>query len=463
MRGGELTGPPAECFGAKRHLGGRRGKSVGRMASGDAFGPSSWGRYPPVVQRAVALAWTSDALPATSEPLLAYGMGRSYGDVCLNPSGPVLLTRELRRFLAFDAETGVVRCEAGCTLGELAELGLPQGWFPPVVPGTRFVTLGGAVANDVHGKNHHRAGTFGRHVRALELLRGDGTRLVCGPAADAELFSATVGGLGLTGLITWVELQLTRVPGAWVSVEAVPFRTLEGFAELAAESDKTHAYTVAWVDGLARGDALGRGIFFRGNHAEGTGPLVAPRPRFSVPLDAPDALLSAPLVRAFNALYRRWPRGGVRCVSVWKFLHPLDAIGSWNRLYGRRGLLQHQSVVPGQQGVRALLACAAQSGQGSFLTVLKTFSDMPSPGLLSFPRPGWTLALDFPGRGEATLQLLERLDAVVREHGGRVYPAKDAHMSPATFRVGYPEWKTFSAHVDARFSSGFWQRVKEGA
>jgi len=407
----------------------------------------------------LALAWATDALPATAEPLLPYGMGRSYGDVCLNPDGPVLLTRGLRRFLSFDTQSGVLRCEAGCTLGEVAELGLPRGWFPPVVPGTRFITVGGAVANDVHGKNHHRSGTFGRHVRALELVRGDGTRVVCGPSANSELFRATVGGLGLTGLITWVELQLAPVPGSWMEVEAVPFRTLEGFAELASESDTSHAYTVAWVDGLARGSALGRGIFFRGNHALGGGPLPAPGPWLSVPFDAPDALLSAPLVRAFNALYRRWPRRGTRRVSVWKFLHPLDAVGGWNRLYGARGLLQHQSVVPGLEGVRELLARAAGSGQGSFLTVLKTFKDMPSPGLLSFPRPGWTLALDFPGRGEATLALLETLDAVVRAQGGRVYPAKDAHMSADTFRAGYPEWRAFSAHVDARFSSGFWKRV----
>lgn len=433
------------------------------MAPGQSAGPSSWGRYPHVVQRCLALAWTSDGLPATSEPLLPYGLGRSYGDVCLNPAGPVLLTRELRRFLAFDAETGVLRCEAGCTLGEVAELALPRGWFPPVVPGTRFVTVGGAVANDVHGKNHHRAGTLGRHVRALELVRGDGTRLVCGPSANAELFRATVGGLGLTGLITWVELQLARVPGPWVEVEALPFSTLEHFAELAAESDETHAYTVAWVDGLARGSALGRGLFFRGNPTAGGGPLGPPRPRLTVPFDAPDALLSAPLLRAFNLLYRHWPRGGLRRVSLWKFLHPLDAVGAWNRLYGARGLLQHQSVVPGAEGVRALLAAAAESGQGSFLTVLKTFSDMPSPGLLSFPRQGWTLALDFPGRGEPTLRLLDRLDAVVRTHGGRVYPAKDARMSRDTFRAGYPEWKAFSAHVDTRFSSGFWQRVGQPA
>jgi FAD/FMN-containing dehydrogenase len=429
------------------------------MASGDASGPSSWGRNPHTVQRAVALAWASDALPATPEPLLPYGMGRSYGDVCLNPAGPVLLTRGLRRFLAFDAQTGVLRCEAGCTLGEVAELSLPRGFFPPVVPGTRFITVGGAVANDVHGKNHHRAGTFGRHVRALELLRGDGTRVVCGPSASAELFRATVGGLGLTGLITWVELQLAPVPGAWMEVQATPFATLERFAELTAESDKTHAYTVAWVDGLARGSALGRGIFFRGNHVSGGEVPRAPEPRWRIPFDAPDALLSTPLVRAFNALYRRWPRPGTRRVSAWSFLHPLDAVGAWNRLYGARGLFQHQSVVPGAQGVRELLATAADSGQGSFLTVLKTFSDVPSPGLLSFPRPGWTLALDFPGRGEATARLLSRLDAVVRAHGGRVYPAKDAHMSRDTFRAGYPTWKAFSAHVDARFSSGFWQRV----
>jgi FAD/FMN-containing dehydrogenase len=431
------------------------------MAHGDAAGPSSWGRYPPVVQRSVALAWASDPLPDTEEPLLPYGLGRSYGDVCLNPDGPVLLTRGLRRFLAFDAESGVVRCEAGCTLGEVAELALPRGWFPPVVPGTRFVTVGGAVANDVHGKNHHRAGTFGRHVRALELLRGDGTRVVCGPSANAELFRATVGGLGLTGLITWVEVQLAPIAGPWMEVEAVPFQTLERFAELADESDRTHAYTVAWVDGLARGGALGRGIFFRGNQAEGGGPLGAPRPRWTVPFDAPDALLSTPLLRAFNALYRHWPRPGTRRVSVWKFLHPLDAVTAWNRLYGARGLLQHQSVVPGKEGVRELLAIAAEGGQGSFLTVLKTFAALPSPGLLSFPRPGWTLALDFPGRGARTLELLEKLDTVVRAQGGRVYPAKDARMSADTFRAGFPEWKAFSAHVDARFSSGFWRRVQE--
>jgi FAD/FMN-containing dehydrogenase len=432
------------------------------MALGHASGPSSWGRYPPTTQRAVALAWGSDALPGGADTLLPYGMGRSYGDVCLNPPGLVLATRGLRRFLALDAETGVVRCEAGCTLGEVAELALSRGWFPPVVPGTQFVTVGGAVANDVHGKNHHRAGTFGRHVRALELLRSDGSRTVCGPGASPERFRATVGGLGLTGLVTWVELQLARVPGPWMEVEALRFSELDGFAALAAESDKTHAYTVAWVDGLARGRALGRGIFFRGNHAELAGTLPAPKPRWSVPVDAPDALLSTPLVRAFNALYRRWPRPGARRVSVWKFLHPLDAIGSWNRLYGARGLLQHQSVVPGKDGVQALLSAAATSGQGSFLTVLKTFAEVPSPGLLSFPRPGWTLALDFPGRGEATLRLLERLDAIVREHGGRVYPAKDACMSAETFRAGYPGWKTFAAHVDARFSSGFWRRVTGG-
>jgi FAD/FMN-containing dehydrogenase len=431
------------------------------MASGDAAGPSSWGRYPHVDQRAIALAWTSDALPESDAPLLPYGMGRSYGDVCLNPGGPVLLTRGLRRFLAFDAETGVLRCEAGCTLGEVAELSLQRGWFPPVLPGTRFVTVGGAVANDIHGKNHHRAGTFGRHVRALELLRGDGTRLVCGPTANAELFAATVGGLGLTGLITWVEVQLAPVSGAWMEVEALPFQTLQRFSELSAESDAAYGYTVAWLDGLARGDALGRGIFFRGNHAEGGGTLPAPRPRWSVPFDAPDVLLSAPLLRAFNALYRRWPRPGTRRVSVWDFLHPLDAVGAWNRLYGARGLLQHQSVVPGEEGVRALLSAAAESGQGSFLTVLKTFAAVPSPGLLSFPRAGWTLALDFPGRGEATFALLEKLDAVVLAHGGRVYPAKDARMSRDTFRAGFPNWKAFAAQVDARFSSGFWRRVNE--
>src|SRR5215468_9970858 len=234
--------------------------------------PESWGRWPQVEQPAVPLAWASDSLP-TGVPVLAHGLGRSYGDSCLNASGPVLLTRWLRHFLAFDRETGVLRAEAGTTLGEVTELALPAGWLPPVLPGTQYVTLGGAVANDIHGKNHHRAGSFGRHVLALRLRRSDGTVRTLSPGDP--LFAATVGGLGLTGLITWVELRLERVPSGLVELEAMRFRSLEEFEELSVESASTHAYTVAWVDGLARGRSLGRGVFFRANLAQG--PEKTPR------------------------------------------------------------------------------------------------------------------------------------------------------------------------------------------
>lgn len=410
-----------------------------------------------MAQEARALAWADDLLPY-DRPVLAHGMGRSYGDSCLNDAGPVLLTRGLRRLLSFDAEAGVLRAEAGTSLGEVTELVLRQGWLPPVLPGTQFVTLGGAVANDIHGKNHHRAGCFGRHVRALGLRRSDGSVHALHPGEP--LFEATVAGLGLTGLITWVELQLERVPSGWVESEAVRFRSLEELEALDAAAKETHAHTVAWIDGLARGRALGRGVFFRGNLADGpTTPPRRPSP-IHVPLEAPEFLLSPLLLRTFNTVFDHLPRGRSRA-SVWKFFHPLDALGGWNRLYGRRGFFQHQSVVADLEGVRALLALTSTRGQGAFLSVLKRFGALSSPGMLSFPRPGWTLALDVPNRGEETLAYLEEMDAIVRTHGGAMYPAKDARMSGETFRLGYPRLEEFKGHLDPGFRSRFWARVQQ--
>jgi FAD/FMN-containing dehydrogenase len=408
-----------------------------------------------VSQDALPLAWADDPLPSGA-PVLAYGMGRSYGDSCLNSEGPVLLTRSLRRFLSFDAQAGVLRAEAGTSLGEVTELVLGKGWFPPVLPGTQFVTLGGAVANDIHGKNHHRAGSFGRHVRAIGLRRSDGSVHALHPGDP--LFEATVAGLGLTGLITWVEIGLERVPSGWVASEGIRFRSLEEVEALDDASRETHAHTVAWIDGLARGRALGRGVFFRGNLVEGpAAPPRRPTPR-AVPVDAPEFLLSPFLLRTFNALYDHLPRWRSR-TSVWKFFHPLDSLGSWNRLYGRRGFFQHQSVVPDLEGVRALLALTSTRDQGAFLSVLKRFGALSSPGMLSFPRPGWTLTVDVPNRGEETLGYLEEMDAVVRTYGGAVYPAKDARMSAETFRVGYPRVDEFAAFIDPGFRSRFWARV----
>ena len=422
--------------------------------SGQASGPESWGRYPRVEQASVALAWVDDPLPPGAA-VLAHGMGRSYGDSCLNAEGPVLLTRALRRFVSFDAETGVLRAEAGVSLGEVTELVLCRGWMPAVLPGTQFVTLGGAVANDIHGKNHHRMGSFGRHVRALGLRRSDGSMSTLHPGDP--LFAATVAGLGLTGLLTWVEIQLERAPSGWVQTEGIRFASLEEAEALDEASQDTHSHTVAWIDGLARGQSLGRGVYFRGNIAQGPAkPPRRPSPR-KVP-EAPEFLLSPFLLRTFNALYDHLPRWRSR-TSVWKFFHPLDALGGWNRLYGRRGFFQHQSVVPDMEGVRALLALTSTRGQGAFLSVLKRFGPLPSPGMLSFPRPGWTLAIDVPNRGEETLAYLDEMDAVVRTYGGAMYPAKDARMSGETFRLGYPRLDEFATFIDPAFRSRFWSRV----
>lgn len=428
----------------------------------------SWGRYPHAQQRLLPLTWRSDPLELPAEgPVLAVGLGRSYGDSCLNDGGTLLTARSLRRWIDFDTEAGVVRCEAGVSLEELLALAVPKGWFLPVTPGTQQVTVGGAIANDVHGKNHHVAGTFGCFVRAFELLRSDGSRRVCTPTQEPELFSATIGGLGLTGLITWAELSLQPAPNAWVEAESIRFKNLDEFFALNQESGGW-PYSVAWVDCFAKGARLGQGLYSRGRHAEpfdGATRKVA-RGSLTVPLDAPGFLLNGLSLKAFNfAYYRRQLSKISRARLHYRpFFYPLDVVGRWNRLYGTRGLLQWQCVVPSDsQAIRRILEDISRSGEGSFLAVLKTFGDVRSPGLLSFPRPGVTLALDFPNRGPRTFALLDRLDGIVREHAGALYPAKDARMSGVTFRAGFPGWEKLAALADPRFSSSFWRRVTADA
>ncbi|MBM3485658.1 MAG: FAD-binding oxidoreductase [Alphaproteobacteria bacterium] len=428
----------------------------------------SWGRYPAATQTASRIAWRSDPLPIGNAPArdyLPFGNGRSYGDSCLNDGGALLDMRGLDRFLGFDPATGILRCEAGILLAEIIDFALPQGWFPPVTPGTKFVTVGGAIANDVHGKNHHVAGTFGRHVRRLLLARSDGIRLWCSPAENAELFAATIGGLGLTGAILVAEITLKRVASPNLAVETIRYGSLDAFFALSSESDRDYEYTVAWVDCLARGKALGRGLFMRGNHAAPTTRErpAAPRRRLAVPIEMPVPVVNALSVRAFNATY--WGKAAARRQAVQHydpFFYPLDAIHGWNRIYGRKGFMQYQCVVPeagGNEAMREILDRVAAAREGSFLTILKRFGDVPSPGLMSFPRPGLTITLDFPNRGVSTFALLDRLDDVVRTAGGAVYPAKDARMSGDSFRLYFPRWRTFARHIDPRFSSSFWRRV----
>jgi FAD/FMN-containing dehydrogenase len=414
------------------------------------------------------LFWREDVpFAGAPAPFLAYGLGRSYGDSCLNDGGTLLTTRRLDRFIALDERTGILRCEAGVSFEEILAFAVPRGFYLPVVPGTKLVTVGGAIANDVHGKNHHRAGTFGAHVRALELLRSSGERLECSPAKNPALFAATIGGLGLTGLILSAEVQLRRISSAHVAQESIPLRNLEHFFEVAAESDVSSEFTVAWIDCLARGDRLGRGIFYRGDFAEGP-PVSARAPKkgaLRVPFELPFSPLNRATLAVFNGLYHAKNRAtaGRRLVHHEPFFFPLDGIQSWNRIYGRKGLLQFQCAVPkpaAPVAMRELLGAISAAGDGSFLAVLKNFGPVPSPGLLSFPRDGVTLALDFPNRGEKSARLFAELYATVLAHGGRLYPAKDALMSGAQFRAQYAEvLPAFTKAIDPAFSSSFWRRV----
>lgn len=425
--------------------------------------PASWGRYPRAEPGKI-IPWPNrDApLPSGQPSLLAWGNGRSYGDVCLNNGGTQLVTRHLDRFIAFNREHGILRCEAGVLFDEILALIVPAGWFLPVTPGTRFVTVGGAIANDVHGKNHHRAGSFGCHVNQFELLRSNGERLTCSPSSNPELYAASIGGLGLTGLITWAEIRLTRIPGPWLGVETSRFGNLDEFFAQIADANSRHEHTVAWIDCMAPAGQRGRGLLSSGNFVGAAPGKVEPRNgRLRVPIDSPIPLLGGPGLRLLNRLYYH-RRIRQHTVSHYRpFFYPLDGIRDWNRLYGRRGFLQHQSVVPesANEAVSEMLEAISASGTGSFLAVLKTFGAARSPGLLSFPRQGTTLALDFPFRGHSTLALLDRLDEIVRAADGAVYPAKDARMSGASFRQFFPDWKRFSLSIDPGFESSFWRRV----
>ena len=453
----------------------------------------SWGRHPAIPQTRRALHWRSEIGPAlqTAEPgTLGWGNGRSYGDSGLAAGGRLLNLRALDRFLAFDRDSGVVRAEAGMTLAELTTVTLPAGWFVPVTPGTAEVTLGGAVANDVHGKNHHCRGSFGRHVRCFALQRSDRAPLVCSNEAEPELFGATIGGLGLTGIIEWVELQLMPVGSTLIDTVSERFDSLDGFFELSDALDPHYEYAVSWVDVLARGDRRGRGIYTAGRHvdvspgeppgehvdkpfAERAGSSAATRslkpvpPRRAgpdLPFCPPFSLVQPWTVRAFNAAcFQRAPatRRSAR-VDYRPFFYPLDRIGHWNRLYGPRGFQQFQCVIPmreARDGIAALLDAIAATGQGSFLAVLKRCGDLPSPGWLSFPMAGTSLALDFAQQPALERDLLPRLDAIVDAAGGRLYPAKDAHMSAAHFQRAYPAWQKLEALRDPALLSHFWQRV----
>ena len=430
---------------------------------------AGWGRLTRRDHVPVALQRRASAaahVAASTLPGVPHANGRSYGDQALNAGGTAWLTRGLDRLIAFDRTTGRLRCEAGVTLAEIIAVTLPHGWFLPVTPGTQFATVGGAIANDVHGKNHHRCGTFGEHVSALTLLRTDGRTIVCGAAAEPGWFGATVGGMGLTGVILDATLQLRRVPGPWIETRTEVFESLDGFFALAGRHAADAEYSVAWVD-CAHGRPGGlRGAFFCGDHAASTAPLP-PAPTRSARWLPPLRWVRPTTTRAFNALYfgrcaAKAAAGGSALQSYAAYFYPLDGLLGWNRLYGRAGFYQYQCVVPAQHQRDAtdeLLRAVAASGNASFLNVLKTFGPRTAPGLLSFPIAGTTLAIDFANRGADTLRLFDRLDAIVGAAGGRLYPAKDAAMSAAMFRRGYPRLDEFLPFRDPGISSEMSRRL----
>ena len=430
---------------------------------------NSWGRYPDTKsfkQEIYSLSSRDNIkLEALNKKsLLPFGNGRSYGDNCLNDGGILLKTRRLDRFIKFDTEKGILRCESGVLLSEIIDLIMPYGWFLTVTPGTRFVTVGGAIANDVHGKNHHRVGTFGCSVTCFELLRSDGERLLCSNDKNSELFSATIGGIGLTGVIIWAELSLQKVNSSFLDVETLCFNNLSEFFNLSAESDLDYEHTVAWIDCLATGAGLGRGVFMRANYKNNDIDKKYLTKNISFPIDPPFSLVNKFSLKIFNNLYR-WSncrKQGNSEQYFEQFFYPLDSIQNWNRIYGNKGFLQYQCVIPeiNAQGIISqILTNISYSGLGSFLAVLKNFGNINSPGILSFPRAGTTLALDFPNHGDKLFELLNELDKLVVSAGGAIYPAKDARMSGDVFKSSFPNWEELSKFVDPNFSSSFWRRV----
>jgi FAD/FMN-containing dehydrogenase len=424
---------------------------------------SSWGRLSALPHEVVELDDRDGVAAelARHRPGIAYGLGRSYGDACLNPHGTVWSTSRLDRLIAFDAGSGRLTCEAGVVLRDIQRLMLGRGWSLPVLPGTQFVTVGGAIANDVHGKNHHAAGTFGEHVRRLRLVRSDGEIIDCGPDLRPDWFRATVGGFGLTGLIVQVELQLTPSGGPWLEAEIVPFAGLPQFFALSHESEPAWQHTVSWIDCTTGRET--RGLFMRARPVsrEGRGDWQERLRR--LPLTPPVSLVNRLSLRPFNALYRRLQgrQRGIRIVHYQPFLFPLDSLLEWNRLYGPKGFYQYQCVIPGAAGpdaTRDILEAIARSGEGSVLAVLKTFADRPAAGLMSFPRAGVTLALDFRNV-PAVASLFERIDAIVRAADGRIYLAKDARMPRDLFEASYPNLAAFTRFRDPGMSSAMSRRL----
>lgn len=416
---------------------------------------SGWGRFP-VVDSEVLRPRSFEAVGAAVADVtgsVARGNGRAYGDAAIGAVRTIAMTG-FDRVRSFDPATGRIRLEAGVLLSDLIDTFGPRGFLPFVVPGTRFVSVGGAIAADVHGKNHHGEGGFGRYVDSILLRTGQGETIEVSREKNSDAFFATVGGMGLTGIILEATMRLRPVETGWIRERVISASDLDA-AMRALEASYSATYSVAWIDCVARGRDLGRSLIYLGEHAsadelaEGADRFpIGKNPGLAVPLDLPSMMLNRYTIRAFNELYHRMGArraGGDHVVSLYPYFFPLDRLSDWNRIYGRRGFLQHQCVLP-EAGARAVLGDildrVSKRGDASFLAVLKKLGH--GDGLLSFPLPGYTLALDFPVKGDI-LNFLDEIDRLVVAAGGRLYLAKDARQSRATFEAGYPALPRFNA------------------
>jgi decaprenylphospho-beta-D-ribofuranose 2-oxidase len=402
------------------------------------------------------------------------GLGRSYGDAALNGGGQVLGLRRVDRYLGFDEATGTLTCEAGVSLAQIIADFAPRGWFPMITPGTKYVTVGGCIANDVHGKAHHAQGCFSASVEAMTVLLASGDVVPATREQNSDLFWATFGGMGLLGIVLTATIRLRKIETTYFRQRSIKVRDLAEMLAALDEQDQTYPYSVATIDVLASGARLGRGVLTVGDHARrdelprrlAAAPLlVSGPPRLTVPLELPELTLNRLSIRAVNAFIQRTQARAAPFGHYEKFFYPLDMLAHWNRGYGRRGFTQYQFVIPFSDGLarmRELLTAIMTAGELPFLNVLKRLGK-ESGGVLSFPREGYTLAIDFPIRSH-TVALLRRLDQMVLDAGGRIYLGKDAYVEAATFRAMYPElerWLAIKAKYDPRgvFTSDLGRRV----
>lgn len=432
-----------------------------------------WGNYPLADCFVYRSEKWSDLreLVECQELKIPRGNGRSYGDTALNDGHSLLLLTKLNRFLSFDSEKGILECEGGAMLEEIIEFFLPKGYFLPVTPGTKYVTIGGAIANDVHGKNHHKAGCISQHILDLKLLTASGEILTCSRNQNKELFWATVGGIGLTGIIISARIQLIRIDSAMIDVDYIKATNLEEAFELFRQHDHEYDYSVAWIDCLATGKSLGRSVLMLGNHSpqSKTKPLLQSKSPFkwNIPIELPSSPLNSLTIKGFNHFYyNSFKDGSHKTIDYNSYFYPLDSILNWNRLYGKKGFIQYQVVFPEETslvGLTEMLKNLSHSKRASFLAVLKSFGTQ-NEGLLSFPFKGHTLALDFPIKDQTIFPFLKELDELVLRYKGRIYLAKDSVILPATFKAMYPkleEFKKIKKEVDPKgiFSSSMSRRL----